>query len=331
MKPVLDLQEVSVRFGDNTALDRVSLALAANETVVVLGPSGSGKSTLLRAIAGLEPLAHGRIESGGIDLAPIPTHRRGFGLMFQSATLFPHRDVLGNVMFGLLMQNVRRAEAETRARAALKIVGLAGFETRAVAELSGGEAQRVALARAIAPEPKLLMLDEPFGALDRPRRDELSNEVRTISNRLGAATLLVTHDHAEAFAIGDRIAIINAGKIEQVAPPVELWRQPATAFVASFLGWNIISSNTGSTIAVRPDAIRLTPNPNHGRESATVITRTFRRNHWQIRVETEDHQFLNVEIANTEAPTNLNSESEIASGSVVGVIIDPASTICFTP
>jgi len=331
MKPVLDLQEVSVRFGDSVALDRVSLALAANETVVVLGPSGSGKSTLLRAIAGLEPLAHGRIESDGIDLAPVPTHRRGFGLMFQSATLFPHRDVLGNVMFGLVMQNVRRAEAETRARAALKIVGLAGFETRAVAELSGGEAQRVALARAIAPEPKLLMLDEPFGALDRPRRDELSNEVRTISNRLGAATLLVTHDHAEAFAIGDRIAIINAGKIEQVAPPVELWRQPATAFVASFLGWNIISSNTGSTIAVRPDAIRLTPNPNHGRESATVIARTFRRNHWQMRVETEDHQFLNVEIANTEAPTNLNLESEIASGSVVGVIIDPAATICFTP
>lgn len=232
-------------------------------------------------------------------------------------------------MFGLTRQDKDRAQADAQARAALKLVGLADFATRAVGELSGGEAQRVALARAIAPKPKLLMLDEPFGALDRPRREELSREVSTIANNLNTTILLVTHDHAEAFALGDRVAVINNGRIEQVATPVELWRQPATAFVASFLGWNIIQRNPRAVIAVRPDAVRLTANSHHGDQSATVIERTFGRNHWRIRVITQDQQVLNVEIANPPTPTDRDEEFEMVVGATVGLIIDPVTTISF--
>ena len=164
---MLTVRDLTVRYGSFAALEHIDLSVADNEIVCVLGPSGSGKSTLLRAVAGLATDANGRLAWDGVDLAHVPPHRRGFGLMFQDHALFPHRDVLGNVSFGLRMQRLARGEVDRRARAAIDRVGLGGFEHRRVSELSGGEQQRVALARALAPEPRLLMLDEPLGALDR--------------------------------------------------------------------------------------------------------------------------------------------------------------------
>lgn len=331
MELVLSVQGATVCYGDHLALDQVNLSLAANETVVVLGPSGSGKSTLLRAIAGLEPLTAGRIESLGVDLGPQPTHRRGLGLMFQDATLFPHRDVLGNVMFGLIMQGEKREQSIRRAQAALELVGMEKFATRAVSDLSGGEAQRVALARALAPEPKLLMLDEPFGALDRPRREELNEELRALCQRLPTAVLLVTHDHTEAFSLGDRVMVLREGKVEQTATPTDLWCNPASPFVAEFLGWNVTHDAHGRASAIRPDSITLTDNLADGAERATVLARAFRKNHWRIRVETASRQILDVEIANSNSDSSLGVKGgELTIGQSVGAVIDPGAVISFS-
>jgi thiamine transport system ATP-binding protein len=233
---MLSVEGASVCFDEHTALDDVDLTVDDHELVAVLGPSGSGKSTLLRAIAGLELLDQGTIRWDGADLTGVPPHRRSFGLMFQDYALFPHKDVAGNVAFGLRMQ--RRPDAEVRRRVAevLALVDLDGFEQRSVTTLSGGEQQRVALARAVAPEPRLLMLDEPLGALDRTLRDRLTEELRDLLQRLGMTAIYVTHDHAEARALGDRLVVMRAGRIEQVGPPEEVIAHPANAFVAEFVG-----------------------------------------------------------------------------------------------
>ena len=232
----LQLVDVTVRFGSTVAVDAVSLDVAPGEIVAVIGPSGSGKSTLLRAIAGLEPLAGGTIEAGGRSLAGVPTHRRDLGLMFQDHALFPHLSVAGNVGFGLDMQRVDAGERGDRTAELLDLVGLASFGERSVGELSGGEAQRVALARALAPQPQLLMLDEPFGSLDRVLRAQLTGEVRRLLGELGQTALHVTHDQEEAFALADRVAVLAEGRVSQVGTPEELWRRPASLFVAEFLG-----------------------------------------------------------------------------------------------
>jgi len=225
---MLRLEQVSVTFDAFTAVDAVDLEVADGEIICVLGPSGSGKSSLLRAIAGLEPDARGRVSWDDADLADVPAHRRGFGLMFQDHALFPHRDVVGNVAFGLRMQRVPRAEIESRARDALTLVGMAGFEHRRITELSGGEQQRVALARALAAAPRLLMLDEPLGALDRSLRERLVTELRALFVRLGLTILFVTHDHDEAFALADRLVVMHEGRIEQMGTPTGVWqRTPA--------------------------------------------------------------------------------------------------------
>jgi thiamine transport system ATP-binding protein len=206
--------------------------------VAVLGPSGSGKSTLLRAIAGLEPLAGGVIAWDGQDLAGVPVHKRGFGLMFQDYVLFPHRDVAGNVSFGLEMHDVAPAAREERVAEVLELVGLPGYGGRRIDQLSGGEQQRVALARALAPTPRLLMLDEPLGALDRGLRTRLLDELAGLFTRLELPIIYVTHDQEEALAVGDRVAVINAGRLEAVMPARDLWRSPPNEFVARFLGLN---------------------------------------------------------------------------------------------
>jgi thiamine transport system ATP-binding protein len=234
--PGLRIDGVTVRYDRITALDEVSLTVAKGETVAVVGPSGSGKSTLLRAVAGLEPLAGGRIEADGADLRPVPVHRRDLGLMFQDHALFPHLDVAGNVGFGLRRRGWSRRRRDERAGELLELVGLAGYERRAVHQLSGGEAQRVALARALAPEPGLLMLDEPFGSLDRVLREELTDELRVLLERLGQTALHVTHDQAEAFALADRVAVMRAGRVVQFDRPARLWSRPDSVFVATFVG-----------------------------------------------------------------------------------------------
>ncbi len=220
-----------------TAVDRLDLDVATGEVVALLGPSGSGKSSLLRAIAGLEPAATGRIAWDGADLAGVPTHRRGFGLMFQDGQLFAHRDVGANVAFGLEMQGVGRSERARRVGELLELVGLGGFERRAATTLSGGERQRVALARALAPHPRLLLLDEPLSALDRALRERLADEVRAVLVATGTTALFVTHDHDEAFAVADRIAVMDVGRLLQVDVPQRLWHAPASRRVAEFLGY----------------------------------------------------------------------------------------------
>jgi thiamine transport system ATP-binding protein len=233
---MLQLTNVTVRFGATVAVDDVTLRVSDGEQVSVLGPSGSGKSTLLRAIAGLEPLASGQVAWDGRDLADLPTHRRGFGLMFQDYVLFPHLDVAANIAFGLEATGVSRDERTQRVAESLELVGLSGYQARLPAQLSGGEQQRVALARALAPRPRLLMLDEPLGALDRGLRRSLLDELAAIFERLSMPIIYVTHDHEEALAIGDRVAVMRAGRIETVMPPGELWQRPPSEFVARFLG-----------------------------------------------------------------------------------------------
>ena len=236
--------------GAVTAVDDVSFDIAPGEVLALLGPSGCGKSSLLRAVAGLEPSAAGTITWDGIDLAGVPVHRRGFGLMFQDGQLFPHRDVAGNVEFGLRMARLDRGSRAARVRELLGVVGLAGYEHRSVATLSGGEQQRVALARSLAPSPRLLLLDEPLSALDRALRERLADVLRAALTATGTTALLVTHDHDEAFAVAERVAVMDAGRLLQIAEPAELWRRPATRRVAEFLGYEAFVSPTSPAAAV---------------------------------------------------------------------------------
>lgn len=232
----LILDEVLVRYGPTTVIDRLSLTVGRGEVVAVVGPSGSGKSTLLRAVAGLEPLAGGSITLAGRDLVGVPTHHRGLGLMFQDHGLFTHLDVVGNIGYGLEVAGMAGAERRRRVDELLSLVGLEGLGHRRVDQLSGGEAQRVALARALAPEPGLLMLDEPLGSLDRALREQLTGELRRLLSELGQTAVHVTHDQSEAFAVADRIAVIDGGELVAVGRPADLWSDPGSAFVARFLG-----------------------------------------------------------------------------------------------
>jgi ABC-type Fe3+/spermidine/putrescine transport system ATPase subunit len=233
---LLDIRDIAKSYGGVPALRGVSIQVEAGAIVCLLGPSGCGKTTLLRVVAGLERADSGTVRFEGRPIDGVPPHLRGFGLMFQDYALFPHRDVAANVAFGLRMQNLPRERIAARVAEMLALVGLEGYDRRRVYELSGGERQRVALARSLAPSPRLLMLDEPLGALDRALRERLLDELRVILKRVGVTSIYVTHDQAEAFAIADWLVLMNAGRIEQQGRPTELYHHPATAFAARFLG-----------------------------------------------------------------------------------------------
>jgi thiamine transport system ATP-binding protein len=268
---MLRVEDVSVKFGATEALAGVTLEVADGEVVTVLGPSGSGKSTLLRVIAGLQPPSSGRVLLAGNDLAPVPPHRRGIGLVFQDHALFHHRDVFGNVAFGLRMRRDAPEAVEARVGELLELVGLAGFEHRSVATLSGGEQQRVALARALAPAPRVLLLDEPLGSLDRRLRDRLLDDLAALFDALSVTALYVTHDQAEAFALGDRVAVMRAGRIVQEGTPDELWATPADEDVARFLGL----ANVRDGEVIRPEAVRVSAAD--GGEGDGVVTEAVRQ------------------------------------------------------
>jgi thiamine transport system ATP-binding protein len=219
-----------------TAVDGVTLDVASGEVLALLGPSGCGKSSLLRAVAGLEPVASGTVAFDGEDLAGVPVHRRGFGLLFQEGQLFPHRDVGRNVAYGLEIQGLSRTDRDARVAELLDAVGLTGLARRAVTTLSGGQQQRVALARSLAPRPRLLLLDEPLSALDRQLRERLAQDVRRTLKDTGTTAVFVTHDHTEAFTVADRVAVMDAGRLLQVAAPDALVAAPASERVAEFLG-----------------------------------------------------------------------------------------------
>jgi thiamine transport system ATP-binding protein len=234
---MLTVESVSVAFDGVRALDEVPLHVGTDETVAVLGPSGCGKTTLLRVIAGLQRSDGGRVLWDGADLAGVPPHERRFGLVFQEYALFPHRDVKGNVEFGLRMAGRNAADRAQRVAQVLDLVGLRELADRRVAGLSGGEQQRVALARAFAVSPRLLMLDEPLGALDRAWRARLLEEMRVLLDRERLPAIYVTHDQSEAFAIASRIVLMRAGRVVQDAAPAEIWRAPVDAAAAEFLGF----------------------------------------------------------------------------------------------
>jgi ABC-type Fe3+/spermidine/putrescine transport system ATPase subunit len=259
---LLKLKNIEKSFDEQPILMGVSLEVNAGEIVALLGPSGCGKTTLLRIISGLEDADRGDLLFKGEGLSGIPVHERGFGLVFQDYALFPHKNVAGNIEFGLRMLGWDQKQRSDRVRQVLDLVGLRGFEERSIHELSGGEQQRVALARSLAPSPQLLLLDEPMGSLDRALRDRLMRELRTILKDAGGildrpegfTAIFVTHDQEEAFAVADRVIVMNTGLIEQIADPVSLYRNPANTFVASFLGMDNIVK--GHLISDTPPTVR---------------------------------------------------------------------------
>ncbi|MFD4599763.1 ABC transporter ATP-binding protein [Streptomyces sp. NPDC058464] len=337
---LLTLDAATVRFGARAVLDAVDLEVAEQEVVCVLGPSGSGKSTLLRAVAGLQPMDSGRVLLDGHDQARVPAHRRGVGLMFQDHQLFPQRDVGGNVSFGLRMRGEGKAQQAERVGELLELVGLPGAARRAVAGLSGGEQQRVALARALAPRPRLLMLDEPLGQLDRSLRERLVVELRELFGRLGTTVLAVTHDQGEAFALADRVVVMRDGRIAQSGTPLDVWQRPADEFVARFLGFdNVVPATVEGTVAVtpwgkvpvpegsgqgtrtllvRPAGVRLV-GVDAGL-SCTVAARTFQGTHVTVHLQPRDGGAprLAAACALREAPE---------AGDAVGVEFDAAETV----
>lgn len=233
---MLRITDLRVAYGDVVAVDGVELAAADGEVVGILGPSGCGKSTLLRAVAGLERPVTGSIELDGEDVTLLRPDERRVGLMFQQHALFPHRTVADNIAFGPRMRGLAAGEVAARVDEALALVDLDGFGGRAISTLSGGEAQRVALARAIAPRPRLLMLDEPLGSLDRRLRDHLVGELGRVFAALGTTVLYVTHDQSEALALADRVAVMRSGRIVRLGAPDAVWRDPRSEFVARFVG-----------------------------------------------------------------------------------------------
>ncbi|MEW6650392.1 MAG: ABC transporter ATP-binding protein [Chloroflexota bacterium] len=233
---MLQVESIYKQYEGKPLLRGVSFEVAAGETVCLLGASGSGKSTLLRIIAGLEEAERGRVLWNGSDLSGVPVHTRQFGLMFQDYALFPHRSVAQNVAFGLRMQRLPPEEIAQRVAEALGRVDLAGFASRRVTDLSGGEQQRVALARALAPRPRLLMLDEPLGALDRALREDLGQFLRDVLHHSGIPAIYVTHDQEEAFSIADRLVLLHAGRVEQQGSPQQVYQCPRSVWVARFLG-----------------------------------------------------------------------------------------------
>jgi len=233
---MLQLLDITKDYESRSLLRGISFTVVANETICLLGASGSGKSTLLRIIAGLEPPEQGTVFWEGQDLTAVPAHLRNFGLVFQDYALFPHLSVFENIAFGLKMQNLPQPEIRKRVQEAMAQVNLSGFERRRVTELSGGEQQRVALARALAPRPRLMMFDEPLGALDRALRDHLLDELRGILHATRVPAIYVTHDQEEAFAIADRVLLLHEGEIVREGSPFEVWNEPHSAWEARFLG-----------------------------------------------------------------------------------------------
>jgi putative spermidine/putrescine transport system ATP-binding protein len=307
--------------GTTRVVDRVDLLVEPGEFFALLGPSGCGKTTTLRMIAGFEEPDAGRITVGGEDVTHMPVHRRDMGMIFQSYALFPHRTVAENVAFGLRMRGLPKDAIRERVTQALRQVALAGYEGRRPAQLSGGQQQRVALARAIVIRPRVLLCDEPLAALDRKLRQSMQVELKQLQQQLGVTLIFVTHDQEEAMTVSDRIAVMNAGRIDQIGAPSEIYNRPRTRFVADFIGEiNLLegewrdgafvsngkplpaagSAPTGKgTIAIRPERLRLTQG---GVLTGRIQTSTFVSGQMIYRVQLEDGRALTVKESDTGTP-----------------------------
>jgi putative spermidine/putrescine transport system ATP-binding protein len=255
------LANLSKRYGEVVAVAGIDLEIEPGEFFTMLGPSGSGKTTTLRMIAGFEDPSGGTIELAGENVQGVPPYDRRVNTVFQDYALFPHMTVGENVAYGLRIAGVAKAERAKRRDEALEMVRLPGYGDRRPAELSGGQRQRVALARAIVNRPKVLLLDEPLGALDLKLREQMQVELKSIQGEVGITFVYVTHDQDEALTMSDRIAVFNDGRIEQVSPPVELYEQPATEFVAGFVGVSNLLERDGTRFTIRPEKVQLVDPP----------------------------------------------------------------------
>jgi putative spermidine/putrescine transport system ATP-binding protein len=306
----LDIANVSKLFGATKAVDDFSITVEDGELVCLLGPSGSGKSTLLRMIGGFEKPTYGSMTIDGEEVIHLPPEKRPTGMVFQSHALWSHMNVFKNIAFGLKLRRLPKAEIERRVDAVLELVGLTGYGQRLTHQLSGGQQQRVALARSLVLEPKILLLDEPFASLDQHLRERLREEVRDIQQRLKITTLFVTHAQDEALSVADRIVVLRDGRTEQIARPAEVYRAPATPFVAGFIGqMNLVSgivsngrfahaafnvpaavADGQATLAVRPEALAIAPASGEG--MAHVHRVTDYGTHAMIDVELPDGERL---------------------------------------
>ncbi len=255
--PDVRLAGVRKTFGEVVAVDRVDLEVRRGEFFTLLGPSGSGKTTTLRMIAGFEEPDEGTVEIAGRDVTGVPPYEREVNTVFQDYALFPHMTVAENVEYGMRVRKVAKGERRRRAREALAMVRLEGFEERKPGELSGGQRQRVALARAIVNRPRVLLLDEPLGALDLKLREQMQVELKRIQHEVGITFVYVTHDQEEALTMSDRIAVFNAGHVEQVGSPAEVYEAPATPFVSGFVGFSNVIERDGRRFTVRPEKIQI--------------------------------------------------------------------------
>jgi sulfate transport system ATP-binding protein len=307
---MINVTDVTKRFGDFTALDNVSLAIADGSLTALLGPSGSGKSTLLRIIAGLEQPDTGRVEIAGEEVTARPPQQRGIGFVFQHYAAFKHMSVRDNVGFGLSIRKRPKPEIAARVDELLDVVGLTGYADRMPSQLSGGQRQRMALARALAVEPRVLLLDEPFGALDAKVRAELRTWLRRLHDEVHVTTVLVTHDQEEAMEISDHVAVMDHGTIEQVGAPRELYDHPANPFVMSFLG--PVTEVDGAL--VRPHDLALFADAVEGGREAQVARVAHLGFEVRVELDLADGEQVSVQLTRAEA-----EQLELAEGDIVFV------------
>jgi putative spermidine/putrescine transport system ATP-binding protein len=335
----VELKGLRRHYGDVHALDGLDLSLAPGEMVVLLGPSGCGKTTALRILAGLERQDEGHVLVGGNDVSRVPPNKRDMGMVFQAYSLFPHLTVMDNVAFGLKLRGRSGAQRRQRAGDMLDLVGLGQHADRYAHQLSGGQQQRVALARALAIEPAVLLLDEPLSALDAKVRVQLRDEIRRVQLDVGTTTLFVTHDQEEALAVADRVGVMNAGRLDQLAPPSQLYAAPATPFVGEFVGLSnripahasggsaevlgvavptLPGSATGAGQAlVRPEAVRITGDASG---QATVAAVAFLGPVSRVTVTLPDGTLVLAQLPSSEA-------TALQVGQHVGVTVDPVPVL----
>ena len=334
---IIEIKNVSKTYGDNTVLSNLSLNIRKNEFLTLLGPSGCGKTTTLKILAGFENGDIGKVLFNGEDISNLPPYKRQLNTVFQKYALFPHMNVYENIAFGLKIKKVSTNEIDKKVSEMLNLVALEGFEKRAIDSLSGGQQQRVAIARALVNEPKVLLLDEPLGALDLKLRKEMQSELKRIQQRLGITFIFVTHDQEEALTMSDTIVVMNKGVIQQMGSPEDIYNEPANAFVADFIGEsNIVNgtmledlkvefcdhvftcvdkgfnTNEAVDVVIRPEDIEIT-SPENGMITGKVNSVKFKGVHYEIEVLEHEHKWIVHNIKNAEI------------GAMVGLNISPES------
>lgn len=334
---IIEIKNVSKTYGDNTVLNNLSLNIRKNEFLTLLGPSGCGKTTTLKILAGFENSDIGKVLFNDEDISALPPYKRQLNTVFQKYALFPHMNVYENIAFGLKIKKVSKNEIDKKVSEMLKLVALEGFEKRSIDSLSGGQQQRIAIARALVNEPKVLLLDEPLGALDLKLRKEMQSELKRIQQRLGITFIFVTHDQEEALTMSDTIVVMNKGIIQQMGSPEDIYNEPANAFVADFIGEsNIVdgimledlkvefcnhvftcvdkgfNSNEVVDVVIRPEDIEII-SPEKGMITGKVNSVKFKGVHYEIEVIENEHKWIVHNIKNAEI------------GAMVGLNISPES------